>query len=397
MIRILKCALGLAAAGLSAVVPAYAQMSESELVNRLNRLENQVRQLTGTVEQLQYRNQQLEQQLARGSAPQSAPPQRAAAPQQQYAPPQSYPPQQQQAYPQQQQAYPQQQQAYPQQQQGYPPQQQGYPQQQQAYPQQQQGYPQQQPYPQSGVMQQESEPAPPPRGGRRGDAFDPNQNPGAPGSPRALGAPGTIAAAPPLDGTQSDEPPIGAPGGRQAGAPLDIANMAEEAASMPPPRREVRNIPGALPAPPPRNPSGTGAQQQQMVMAPTNSPKDEYDLAYGYVLRKDYALAEEGLRAFVKKYPKDRLVADANYWLGETLFQRQRYREAAESFLNVSTKFDTSGRAPESMLRLGQSLAALKEKEAACATLGEIPRKYPKAAANLKQAAEREQKKVGCS
>ena len=176
--------------------------------------------------------------------------------------------------------------------------------------------------------------------------FDPYQNPNAPGVPRTLGRPGTMAAAPPLDGVQSDEPPyVGAPGGRQAGAPLDLGIMAEEAVNAPPPRREVRTIPGALPAPPPRNTSGTGAQQ--MVMAPTSSPKDEYDLAYGYVLRKDYALAEEGLRAFVKKHPNDRLVADANYWLGESLFQRQRYREAAESFLDVSTKYETSGRAPE--------------------------------------------------
>ncbi len=211
--------------------------------------------------------------------------------------------------------------------------------------------------------------------------------------PRTLGRPGTIAAAPPLDNQASDEPYVGAPGGRGAGDPLDLGVMAEEAANMPPPRREVRQIPGALPAPPPRNPSATG---QQMVMAPTNTPKDEYDLAYGYVLRKDYALAEEGLRAFVKKYPGDRLVADANYWLGESLFQRQRYREAAESFLTVSTKFDTAGKAPDSLLRLGQSLAALNERQAACATLGEIPRKYPKAPANVKQAAEREQKRVGC-
>src|SRR5205823_1186134 len=219
--------------------------------------------------------------------------------------------------------------------------------------------------------------------------------PNAPGVPRALGAPGTIAAAPPLGATASDEPPyIGAPGGRQAGDPLDLGIMAEEAANMPPPRREVRQIPGALPAPPPRNPSGTGAQQ--MVMAPSNTPRDEYDLAYGYVLRKDYALAEEGLRAFLKKYPGDRLVADANYWLGESLFQRQRYREAAESFLTVSSKFESAGKAPDSLLRLGQSLAALNEKQAACATLAEIPRKYPKAPANVKQTAEREQKRVGC-
>ena len=330
-------------AGIVIASPAFAQLSESELVTRLNRLEGQVRQLTGQVEQLQYRNQQLEQQLAR--APSASPaPQR--APQPQYAqPPQAYPP------------------------------------------------PQPQPYPPS-VTQQEPYPPPQPAGGRRGDAFDPNQNPSAPGAPRALGQPGTVAAAPPLD-TQSDVPPyVGAPGGRDAGAPLDLGIMSEEAASGPPPRREVRTIPGALPAPPPRNPSGTGAQQ--MVMAPTNSPKDEYDLAYGYVLRKDYALAEEGLRAFLKKHPQDRLAADANFWLGESLFQRQRYREAAESFLAVSTKFESAGKAPDSLLRLGQSLAALKEKEAACATLGEIPRKYPKAPANVKQAAEREHKRIGC-
>ena len=337
-------------AGACLASPARAQLSESELVNRLNRLENQVRQLTGQVEQLQYRNQQLEQQLGRpAGAPQTVPARPSAA-QPQYAPqPQSYP--------------------------------------------QQQSYPTPQSYPQQSVI--EPEPAPPPRGGRRGDAFDPSRDPNAPGVPRALGARGTIAAAPPLDNQASDEPPyIGAPGGRQAASdPLDLGIMAEEAANMPPPRREVRQIPGALPAPPARNPSGTG---QQMVMAPSNTPRDEYDLAYGYVLRKDYALAEDGLRAFLKKHPGDRLAADANYWLGESLFQRQRYREAAESFLTVSTKFETAGKAPDSLLRLGQSLAALNEKQAACATFGEIPRKYPKAPANVKQTAEKEQKRVGC-
>jgi len=357
MTRIFVFALVLASAGLSDVAPARAQLTESELVMRLNRLENQVRQLTGQVEQLQYRNQQLEQQLAR--APQGSPQpvqQRTAAPppQPQYAPPQSYP-QQQQTYPQQ----------------GYP---------QQAYPPQQDAYP----------------PGPPPAGGRRGDAFDPNQNPNAPGVPRTLGG-GAVAAAPPLDNQASDEEPyVGAPGGRQAGAPLDLGIMAEEAANAPPMRREVRQIPGALPPPPPRNPSGTGQGGQQMVMAPTNTPKDEYDLAYGYVLRKDYALAEDSLRAFVKKYPGDRLAADANYWLGETMFQRQRYRDAAEVFLDVSTRHDKSARAPDSLLRLGQSLAALKEREAACATFAEIPRKYPRAGTNVKQSAEREQKRVGC-
>src|ERR1700738_212281 len=264
------------AGALAVAAPARAQMSESELVMRINRLENQVRQLTGTNEQLQYRNQQLEEQLARlqqaGAPPaQSRGP--APAPQAQYAPP----PQPQYASP-------------PAQAAAQSPQ--GYPQQAEAYP-----------------------PGPPPARGRRGDAFDPNQNPNAAGAPRALGQPGTVAPPPPLE--EEGEPPyVGAPGGRQAGGPVDIAPMSEDAAGAPPPRREVRQIPGALPAVAPRNPPG-----QQMVMAPSNAPKDEYDLAYGYVLRKDYALAEESLRAFLKKHPTDRLAPDANYWLGESLFQ----------------------------------------------------------------------------
>ena len=129
------------------------------------------------------------------------------------------------------------------------------------------------------------------------------------------------------------------------------------------------------------------------MLPPTATPKDEYDLAYGYLLRKDYALAEEGFRNLLRKYPSERFVAEANYWLGESLFQRQRYRDAAESFLTVSTKFEKSAKAPDALLRLGQSLAALKEKEAACATLGELGRKYPRASPAVKQGVEREQKR----
>ena len=352
MTRLLTLTLVLVAVGASLiaglVTPARAQMSESELVMRLNRLEGQVRELTGQIEQLQYRNQQLEQQLARG-APAGPPPRGAVAapqPQPQFAQPPAY--------------------------------------------QQQPGY-QQQPLP----PQQGAYPPPPPQpAGRRGDAFDPGQHPNAPGAPRSLGGGPTAAA--PAENQASDEPPpyVGAPGGRQAGAPLELGVMAEEANNGPPQRREVRQIPGALPPPPPYNTSGTG--QQQMAMAPSNTPKGEYDLAYGYVQHRDYAHADEALRAFLQKYPNDRLAADAHYWLGETLFQRRRYRDAAEIFLEVTTKHEKSGKAPESLLRLGQSLAALKEKEAACATFAEIPRKYPRAGASIKASAEREQKRVGC-
>ena len=119
-------------------------------------------------------------------------------------------------------------------------------------------------------------------------------------------------------------------------------------------------------------------------------------MAYGYVLHKDYSLAEQSFRDYLKKYPNERSVPEAQYWLGESLYQQQRYRDAAESFLGVSTKFERSAKAPDALLRLGQSLAAMNQKEAACATLAEVGRKFPRASANVKRGVEQEQKRAHC-
>ena len=340
------------AAVLIAPAPAFAQyqpMTETDAIVRVEQLENRLRQMTGENEQLQFRVRQLEEQLRQQGGSASAQP--VGRPTAAMAPPPRQPLPQQEAQP-------------------LPPypQQQGYPQQ----PAQQQAYPQQPPPYQQSPQQAAVQPAyPPATPGRRGDAFDPNANPSAPGSPRALGSIVGQPSAP----ERSD---VGAPGGRGAGEPLDLSNM--------PPRRD-----GAPPAQamPPAGPAVATA-------VPGQTPRDEFDLGYGYIQRRDYALAEDALRGFVKKYPNDRLVADAQYWLGESLFQRQRYRDAAESFLTVTTKYDTATRAPDALLRLGQSLAALKEKEAACAAFGEVTRKYPRASSGVKQGVDREQKKNGC-
>ena len=320
-----------------------AQSDPGDLSVRLDRMENALRQLTGTIEQLQYRNQQLEMQLkrmqddteyrfqqqgARGAIP---PPAQAA------------------------------------------------------------------PNAPGGPLGPSATP------GRRSDVFDPAQHPNAPGAPRTLGNQAAIAA--PEQG-QETAPPIGAPGGRAAGAPLDLSTLAGN--NSPPPQAPAPPATvasaGATPLPVPQIPAAPPQQvrnvsppgQQLATLPPSASPQDEYDMAYGYVLHKDYSLAEQALRDFLKKYPNERLVPDAQYWLGESLFQQQRYRDAAESFLSVSTKFERSGKAPDSLLRLGQSLAALNQKEAACATLAEVGRKFPQASAGVKRGVAQEQKRAHC-
>jgi tol-pal system protein YbgF len=353
------------------------QMSPSELVVRLDRMENQIRQLTGLVEQLQFRNQQLEQQLRRLQEPGGgAVPPAARPPAVQPPPPPaaSGPP-------------------------GPPGP--GLPQRRSDVfdPNDNPGAPgAPRPLPRRPDALEPGESAPGAPRARRSDVFDPNENPNAPGAPRVLGS---LPSGPSIvtgDPRDDDGPPIGAPGGRQAGAPLDLSTMSDRAANDPglPPQGPTSAMSNPLPPPPPRNPSATGTYQLQATLPPTATAKDEYDLAYGYLVRKDYALAEESFRTFLRKYPSDRATPEANYWLGESLFQRQRYRDAAEAFLTVSTKFDKSTKAPDALLRLGQSLAALKEKEAACATFVEVGRKYPRASPTVRQGVEREQKRAGC-
>jgi hypothetical protein len=60
-------------------------------------------------------------------------------------------------------------------------------------------------------------------------------------------------------------------------------------------------------------------------------------LAYGYVLHKDYSLAEQAFRDF-SKHPNERLVPDAQYWLGESLFSKALPRRGVVPA--VSTKFE---------------------------------------------------------
>jgi tol-pal system protein YbgF len=339
---------------------AHAQTSESDLVTRIDRLEEEIRNLSGNVEQLQYRNQQLEQMIQRlqGGAP-AAEPSRSAGqyappPGSQYSPPPQYQPPSQ-----------------------YPAAQ---------YP---SSAPQYSPPPgqasgqapggvASAVPMAPSDAAS--SAGRHGDAFDPSVNPAAPGAPRPLGA-STAANEPP--------PPVSPPGGpREPGQPLDLSSPSDSAGGVGGSRG------GDLPPPPQANLSApSGAPPVQPL---PNTPKDEYDLAYGYVQHRNFGLAEDTFRDFLHKYPTDKLAPDAQYWLGESLFQDRQYHDAAESFLAVSTKYENAPRAPDALLRLGQSLAALGEKEAACASLGEVLRKYPHASVSVKQGVDREQKRTHC-
>lgn len=138
----------------------------------------------------------------------------------------------------------------------------------------------------------------------------------------------------------------------------------------------------------------TGRDPQQT--ASLGSESDAYKIAYDHVLTGDYKLAETEFTSYIAAYPKSSRLPDANFWLGEAQYSQAKYNEAAKTFLNAHQTYGKSPKAPEMLLKLGMSLAALDNNETACATLKEVPRRYPSAAKAVLSKVSSEQKRLGC-
>jgi tol-pal system protein YbgF len=207
--------------------------------------------------------------------------------------------------------------------------------------------------------QSPSAPAAPSRP-RKADAFDPDADPNAPGSPRPLGT------------TPPSAPLVREAPAAPAGQPLELGKA------------------------PPAAPSASGPMIVGSGVAMLDQPREQFNAALQAFQAGQYPEAETGFKAFLAANPSHRLSADAIFYIGETYLQRSRPREAAEQYLKVTTDYSKSSRAPESMVRLGQTLAALGNNEQACATLTEFGKRYPAASASVKKLAEHESAKDHC-
>jgi tol-pal system protein YbgF len=199
---------------------------------------------------------------------------------------------------------------------------------------------------------------------RKGDAFDPAADPNAIGAPRPLGS------APP---NQPLGTPLAVKPPPPASAPLELGAR--------PPAKTAEAEPAVI------NGSGIGF---------TDGPREQFAGAVAAYKAGQYADAETQLRAFLTANPTHARAADAVFYLGETYLQRSRPREAAEQYLKLSTDYGKSAKAPEGMMRLGQSLAMLGDAEQACATFTEVGKRYPTASGYVKKAIERELQSHHC-
>ena len=130
---------------------------------------------------------------------------------------------------------------------------------------------------------------------------------------------------------------------------------------------------------------------------PAGEPQEEYDAAYGLLGRGKFSEGDAAFRTFLTRYPNHSLAGNARYWIGESLYARQQYQEAATTFLEAWQKEQRGNKAPDNLLKLGMSLQRLDKKDEACASYGKLLSDYRGAPSRLLNAANRERRSLGCS
>ncbi|RUW46302.1 tol-pal system protein YbgF [Mesorhizobium sp. M8A.F.Ca.ET.021.01.1.1] len=142
--------------------------------------------------------------------------------------------------------------------------------------------------------------------------------------------------------------------------------------------------------------AGKSGGTQVAALPATNNPEELYRNSYQFILSGDYGTAEQGFRDHISRFPKDAKTADAHYWLGESLLGQQKYRDAAEVFLAASKDYPKAKKAPDMLLKLGVSLVGLKQHDVACATFSEVGKRYPDISSTLKERVKQEKALAAC-
>jgi tol-pal system protein YbgF len=149
----------------------------------------------------------------------------------------------------------------------------------------------------------------------------------------------------------------------------------------------------------PEQPAADETSIETVALAPeagAESPESLYERSNESLLRRQFGDAEAGFSIFLQKYPDHSLAGSAQYWLGETFYAQGDFKRAASSFLQGYKKYPKSRRAPDSLLKLGISLNRLGQAEQACAAYAAVSAEYPKAV-DARKRAQAESKRAGCA
>ena len=99
--------------------------------------------------------------------------------------------------------------------------------------------------------------------------------------------------------------------------------------------------------------------QARNLQFPEGTPEKKYKYAFGLLRDSKYEAARRALRMFIEHYPEHDLVANAQYWIGETFYACHEFEKAVLAFSDGYRKYPKNSKAPDNLLKLALSMESL--------------------------------------
>lgn len=153
---------------------------------------------------------------------------------------------------------------------------------------------------------------------------------------------------------------------------LDANRLAGGAA--PPPAAASPGTPGSTPTATPGPPPAGSAPP----------PRELYSQAYADYARGNYDLAIQEYREYLKNYPSTEFSDNAQFWIGECYYSKQKYAEAIGAWDDLFRDFPGSDKLPDARLKKGMALDKLGRKREALTEYRLVAERYPNSEAGRK-------------
>ncbi len=139
-------------------------------------------------------------------------------------------------------------------------------------------------------------------------------------------------------------------------------------------------------------------EEQEIVLSvlPEGDEKGQYEYSMNLLKQGDYELAEKAFQEFMAVGSDTSLLSNANYWLAETYYVRENYKDAAKNYLSLYQVYPDSKKAADALLKLGISLVNMDQKEQGCVTFIQLKDTYPNANTAVLDRGKLEIEKNGC-
>ena len=139
-----------------------------------------------------------------------------------------------------------------------------------------------------------------------------------------------------------------------------------------------------------------GEQKIPLSILPESDEEIQYEYAINLLKQGDYETAEKAFTEFISIGDDKNYLSNSHFWLAETYYVRENYKDAAKNYLSLYQTFPNANKAPDALLKLGISLVNMQQKEQGCMTFIQLQESYPEANPSIIDRSNLELKRNGC-